>query len=155
MGRTKPLGVMSPHIMILAGGWRISTLSILDDTSSTTEQDGEDGESYKKNMKVVDSRRAKRKHIRLVFILKNSLASNRKIVLNINTKAVYMPSILAMDWKVARQLDVFMQVGFTESKNVRSVLEHKCFKICEISPQTSYIGVVGNKKSFPLKVFLM
>ena len=77
----------------------------------------------------------KRKHIRLVFNLKNSLSSNQKIALAINTKAVYMPSILAMDWQVARQLeirvlDVFMQVGFTESKDVRVVLEHKCFKIC-------------------------
>ena len=58
-----------------------------------------------------------------------------------------MPSILVMDWKVARQLDVIMQVGFTESKDVRSNLEHKCFKICEMSPQTSYIGVVDCKKS--------
>ena len=44
-----------------------------------------------------------------------------------------------------------MQVVFTESKDVRVimvrvVLEHKCFKICEISPQTSYIGVVDSKK---------
>ena len=38
-----------------------------------------------------------------------------------------------------------MQVGFTESKDARVVLEHKCFKICEISPQTSYI-VVDSKR---------
>ena len=58
-----------------------------------------------------------------------------------------MPSILVMDWQVDRQLeirvlDVFMQVGFTESKYFRVVLEHKCFKIREISSQNSYIGVV-------------
>ena len=62
-----------------------------------------------------------------------------------------MPSILAMDWRVARKLeisvlDVVMQVGFAESKGVRVVLEHKCFKICEISPQPSYIGVVDSKR---------
>ena len=93
-------------------------------------------------MKVVECRRAKPKHIKLLFILKNSLSSNQKIALNINTKAVHMPSILVMDWQVARQLeirflDVVMQVGFTESKDVRVVLEHKCFKIGEISPQPS------------------
>ena len=58
---------------------------------------------------------------------------------------------IAMDWQVARQLeirvqDVVMQVGFTESKDVRSLLEHKYFKIYEISPQTSYIGVVDSKR---------
>ena len=68
-----------------------------------------------------------------------------------NTKAMHMPSILAMDWQVARQLeirvlDVVMQVGFTESKDVKVVFEHKCFKICENSPQTSYIGVVDSKR---------
>ena len=47
-----------------------------------------------------------------------------------------MPSILAMDWHVTRQLesrvlDAVMQVGFTESKDGRVVLEHKCFKACE------------------------
>ena len=62
-----------------------------------------------------------------------------------------MPSILVMDWRVARQLkirvlDVVMQVGFTESKDVQVILLHKCFKICEISPQTSYIGVVDSKR---------
>ena len=67
--------------MILAEGWRINSLSILDDTASTTEQADENGERYKKNMKVVECRRAKRKHIRLVFILKNSLPSNWKIAL--------------------------------------------------------------------------
>ena len=101
--------------------------------------------------KVVECRRAKRKQIRLVCILKNSLASNRKIALNINTKAVHMPSILAIDWQVARQLEirvleVAMQVGFIESKDVRVVLEHKCSQICEIFPQTSYIGVVDSKR---------
>ena len=56
-----------------------------------------------------------------------------------------------MDWQVARQLeirvmDVIMQVGFTEIKDVRFVLGHnKCFTICEISPQTSYIGVLLSK----------
>ena len=62
-----------------------------------------------------------------------------------------MPSILAMDWQVARELgirvlDVVMQDGFTESKDARYVLEHKCFKICKIFPQTSYIGVVDSKR---------
>ena len=71
-------------------------------------------------------------HLRLVFILENSLSSNRKIILNINTKVVQMPNIIAMDWQVARQLeirvlDAVMQVGFTESKDARVVLEHKCF----------------------------
>ena len=52
-----------------------------------------------------------------------------------------------MDWQVARQLqfralDVVMKVGFTESKDVWVVLQHKCFNICEIFPRTSYIGVV-------------
>ena len=47
-----------------------------------------------------------------------------------------MPSILAIDWQVARHLeirvqDVVMQAVFTESKDGRLVLEHKCFKICE------------------------
>ena len=137
--------------MILAEGWRISVLPILDDTASetTTEKD-DDGERYKKYMKVVECRRAKRKHIRLVFILKNSHSSHWKIAVNINTKAVHMSSILAMDWQVARQLeiillDVAMQVSFRESKDVMVVLEHKCFKIYEISPQTSYIGVVDSK----------
>ena len=115
---------------ILAEGWRISALSILDATASTTEQDDEDGKWYRKNMKVVGCRRAKWKHIKLVFILKNSLSSNWKIALNINTKAVHMTSILAMDCQVARQLeirvlDVIMQVCFTESKDARVVLEHK------------------------------
>ena len=46
-----------------------------------------------------------------------------------------MPSVLAMDWQVARQLKirvlgVVMKVGFTESKDVGFVLVHKCFKIC-------------------------
>ena len=80
-------------------------MSILDDTTLTTEKDDVDGERYKKNMKVIECRRAKQKHIRLVFIFKNSHSSNRKIALNINTKVVYMPSILAMDWQVARQLE--------------------------------------------------
>ena len=40
--------------MILAEVWRIRALSILDDTASTTEQDDEDGERYKK--KYEDSR---------------------------------------------------------------------------------------------------
>ena len=62
-----------------------------------------------------------------------------------------MPSILAIDWQVTGQLEIrvlglVMQVGFTEIKDVRFVLEHKCFKICEISPQTSYIGVVDSKR---------
>ena len=62
-----------------------------------------------------------------------------------------MSSILAMDWQVARQLeirvlDVVMQVGFTESKYVRVVLERKCFKICELSPETSYMGAVDSKR---------
>ena len=61
-----------------------------------------------------------------------------------------MPSILAMYWQIAKQLeiravDVVMQGGFTECKDVRVVLAHKCIKICEISPQTSYIGVVDSK----------
>ena len=73
---------------------------------------------------------------RLIFILKNTLLSNQKIAFNINTKTMHMPSILAMDWQVARQLDVVMQVGFTESKDVRFVLQHKCLMICEISLQT-------------------
>ena len=85
----------SPHTMTLAEGWRISILSILDDTASTTEQNDEDGEWYMKYMKVVE-------HIRLIFILTNSLLSNQKIALNINTKAVHMSSILAMDWQVSR-----------------------------------------------------
>ena len=62
-----------------------------------------------------------------------------------------MPSILEMDWQVARQLkirvlDIVMQVGFTVNQDVRIVHEHKCLKICEISPQTSYIGVVDSKR---------
>ena len=62
-----------------------------------------------------------------------------------------MPSTLAVYWQVARQLeirvmDVVMQVHFTESKDVGVVLEHKCFKICEIYPQTSYIGAVDSKR---------
>ena len=70
------------------------------------------------------------------------------IALNINTKAVHKPSILTMDLQVARQLEIrvmyhVMQVGFTERKDAR--VEHKCFKICEISPQTSYIGAVDSK----------
>ena len=86
----------------------------------------EDDERYKKNVKVVERRRAKREHARLVFIVTNSLSSNWKIALNINTKVVHMPSNLAMDWQVARELkirvlDAIMQVGFTESKNVRDV----------------------------------
>ena len=44
--------------MILAEGWRISALSILDDTALTTEQDDEHGERYKKN-KVVECRSTK------------------------------------------------------------------------------------------------
>jgi hypothetical protein len=45
-----------------------------------------------------------------------------------------MPSILALDWQVARQLEIrvmgiIIQVGFTESKDVRFVLQHTCFKI--------------------------
>ena len=121
----------SPHTVILAEGWRISALSILDNPASTTEQD-DDGKWYKKNMKVVECRRTKWKHIRLAFILKNGLSSNRKIALNINTKAVHVPSILAMDWQVARQLEirvleVIIQVGFTESKYVMVLLEHKWF----------------------------
>ena len=56
-----------------------------------------------------------------------------------------------MDQQVAklfeiRVRDVVMQVGFTESKDIRVVLEDKCFKICEISPQTSYIGVADSKR---------
>ena len=47
--------------MILEEGCRITALSILEDTASTTEQDDEDGERYKKNMKVVECR-AKQKH---------------------------------------------------------------------------------------------
>ena len=93
--------------------------------------DDGDGERYK----VVECGRAKRKYVRFVFICKNCLSSNQKIALNINTN---MPSILV--------LDVVMQVGFTESKDVRVVLEHKCFNICEISPQTSHIGVVDCKR---------
>ena len=62
-----------------------------------------------------------------------------------------MPSILVMMWQVPGQLkirvlDVIMHVGFTESKDVRVVLEHKCFKIYEIFPQSSYIGVVDSKR---------
>ena len=62
-----------------------------------------------------------------------------------------MPSILVMDWQIARQLeikvlDIVMQFGFTDSKDIRVVLEDKCFKICEISSQTSYIGVVDSKR---------
>ena len=63
-------------------------------SASTIEQDDEDGKTYKKIMMVVECRRAKRKQIRLVFFLKNNLSSNRKIALNINTKAGHMPSIL-------------------------------------------------------------
>ena len=85
----------SPHTMILAAGWRISALSILDDTALTTEQD-DDGKQYKNNMKVVECRRAKRKHTRL------------------------------------RVLDVVMWVGFTESKDVRVVLEHKWWRWVKI-----------------------
>ena len=64
----------------------------------------------------------------------------------VKRKHVHMPSILAMDWQVARQLeirvlDIVMQVGFTEG----FVLEHQCFKISEISPKTSCIGVVDSK----------
>ena len=40
-----------------------------------------------------------------------------------------------------------MQFGFTESKDGRVVLEHKCFKICEISPQTSCIDVGDSKRA--------
>ena len=72
---TKPPGVMGIEV------------AILDDTASITEQDDEDGERYKKNMKGVE--RAKRKHIQD--------SSNRKIALNVNTKVVHMHSILAMD----------------------------------------------------------
>ena len=55
-----------------------------------------------------------------------------------------MPSILAINWQVARQLeirvlDIVMQVGFTESKDVRVVLEQKCFET------STYIGVVDSK----------
>ena len=80
-----------------------------------------------------------------------NLSRNRKIALDINTKAVHMPSIFAMDWQVARLLeirilDVVMQVGFTGSKDARVVLEQKCFKICAISPQTSFIDVVDSKR---------
>ena len=79
-------------------------------------------------------------YTRLVFILKNILSSNQKIALDKNTKVMHMHSILAMDWQVARHLeirvlDVAMQVDFTERKDARVVLEHKCFKICEISPK--------------------
>ena len=52
----------SPHTMILGEGSRISALSILDDKASTTEQNDEDGERYKENMKVVWCRSAKWKH---------------------------------------------------------------------------------------------
>ena len=112
--------------MILAEGWRISALSILDDTASTTEQDDEEGERYKKNMKVVECERAQRKHIS--DSSSSSRIVSRKIALNIYTKAVHMPSILVMDWQVARQLeigvlDVVVQVGFAESKDVRVVLD--------------------------------
>ena len=63
---------------------------------------------------------------------------------------VHMPSILPMDWQVAwkleiRVLDVVMQVGVTESKDARVVLQHKYFKICETSSQTSHIGVVDSR----------
>ena len=37
--------------MVLAEGWRISALSILNATTSTTEQD--DGERYKEDVKVI------------------------------------------------------------------------------------------------------
>ena len=63
-----PIGVMGidvPNTMILAEGWRISVLSILDDTASTTEQDDEDVERYQENMKVVECKRAKRKEYSL------------------------------------------------------------------------------------------
>ena len=101
MGMTKPLGVMGIEVTIyhdISRGLEIIALS--DDTASTTEQD-DDGERYKKNMKVVECRSARRKHIRL----ENSPLRNRQIALNINTKAVQMPSILAMEWQVARQLE--------------------------------------------------
>ena len=94
MGMTRPLGVMGIEAtMRLAEGWRISALSISDDTASTTEQDDEDGEWYNKNMKVVEYRRAKRKHIILVFILKNSLSSNRRIALNITRPCTCLASL--------------------------------------------------------------
>ena len=77
--------------------------------------------------------------------------SNWKIALGIHTETVHMPSVLAMDWQVARQLKirvlgVVMKVGFTESKDVGFVLVHKCFKICEVTPQTSYISVANSKR---------
>ena len=65
----------------------------------TTEQDDDDDERYMKNTNVVECRRAKGKHL---FILQNNLSSNRMIALNINTKAVNIPSIFTMDWHVAR-----------------------------------------------------
>jgi hypothetical protein len=96
-------------------------------------------------------KRQTKTHKRLIFFLENRFTSNWKIALNIHTKAVHMPSILVMDWQVARQLeisvlDVVIEVGFTESKNVWLVFEHKCFKICEVTPQTSYIGVAKSKR---------
>ena len=76
--------------MILSEGWRVSAVTILDDPVLTTEQGNEDGERYKKNMKVVECRRAKRKYVRLVFI-KNSLSSNLKIALKINIRSCIRP----------------------------------------------------------------
>ena len=86
MGMTRPLGVMGIEVTTYHHmDGRASALSILDDTA----QDDEDGERYKKNMKVVECISATRIDIKLVFILKNSLSSNRKIALNINAKALH------------------------------------------------------------------
>ena len=120
--------------MILTVENRISNLSILDDTASTTEHDDKDGERYKKNMKVVECRSAKQKHIRRIFILQNSFSSNRKIALNKNTKAVHMPSILAMVWHVARQFNLEVN-NFDHSSHLIS--------FCSIEVHKMYIQVDG------------